>query len=299
MLRNIASLYGTNTMYDNIGTLDNKGVELALQVAPVYTKDIKWYIGATFAHNKNTLSSLDGNDKIITETGDGSAIVSEVGKPLYSFYGYKTDGVFATATEAEEANLSTPGGRKFSAGDMHFIDQNHDNIIDEKDRVNLGSADPKFFGEFYTTLRYKAFEVSLTFGYSYGNQAYNAVRSIGEAMSDYGNQLASVNRRWKAGGDKTVIPKAAYGDPMDNNRFSDRWIEDASFLKLKEIYVSYRFNLLRGLTVFASAENVFTATKYLGLDPETTYSYDASLRGFDYAKIALPRSFKAGVKIEF
>ena len=299
MLRNIASLYGSNTMYDNIGTLDNKGVELALQVAPVYTKDIKWYIGATFAHNKNTLSSLDGNDRIITETGDGSAIVSEVDKPLYSFYGYQTDGVFKTATEAEEANLKTPGGKTFGAGDIHFVDQNSDGIIDEKDRVNLGSADPKFFGEFYTTLRYKAFEVSLTFGYSYGNHTYNAVRRIGEAMSDYGNQLASVNRRWKAGGDQTVMPKAAYGDPMGNNRFSDRWIEDASFLKLKEIYVSYRFNLLRGLTVFASAENVFTATKYLGLDPETTYSYDASLRGFDYAKIALPRSFKAGVKIEF
>ena len=115
-------------------------------------------------------------------------------------------------------------------------------------------------------------------------------------MSDYGNQLVSTNRRWQSNGDITTMPKATYGDPMGNNRFSDRWIEDASYLKIKEIYVSYKFNFLRGTTLFASAENVFT---YLGLDPETTYSYDASLRGFDYAKVALPRSFKVGVKLEF
>lgn len=306
MLRNIAPVNGYNTMYDNMGELENKGFEVGFQIAPVYTKDLKWYIGATLAHNKNTLTSLDGNASIVTEMSDGSAIISEVGQPLYSFYGYETEGVFTTQQKVDEAKknnknnkFETPGGKPFGVGDVHFVDQDGNGIIDEKDRVNLGNADPKIFGNFYTTLRYKGFEVSLTFGYSKGNQAYNAVRRVGESMSDYGNQMTSVNRRWKSVGDKTVIPHAVYGDPMGNSRFSDRWIEDASFLKLKEIYVSYRFNVLHGLTLFASAENVFTATKYLGLDPETTYSYDASLRGFDYAKIALPRSFKAGVKIEF
>ncbi len=299
MLRNISSLFGTSTMYDNIGTLKNQGVELSFQIAPVYTKDFKWYVGATFAHNRNRLHSLDGNSNIITEFADGSAIISEVGQPLYSFYGYETAGVFSTDEEAAAAGLTTPGGVAFGAGDVHFVDQDNNKIIDEKDRVNLGNADPKFFGNFYTTLRYKGFELSLTFGYSKGNSAYNATRRFGESMSDYGNQLASTNRRWQSNGDVTTMPKAVYGDPMNNNRFSDRWIEDASFLKLKEIYVSYKFNFLRGTTIFASAENVFTATKYLGLDPESTYSYDSSLRGFDYAKVALPRSFKVGVKLEF
>ena len=122
---------------------------------------------------------------------------------------------------------------------------------------------------------------------------------LGESMSDYGNQLSSTNRRWQSNGDVTTMPRATYGDPMENNRFSDRWIEDASYLKLKEIYVSYKFNFLRGTTIFASAENVCTFTKYLGLDPETYYSYDSSMRGFDYGKISLPRSFKVGVKLEF
>lgn len=299
MLRGISSVFGTSSMYDNIGELKNNGVEVGFQFAPVYTKNFQWYIGATLAHNNNQLSSLDGNASIITEMSDGSAIISEVGQPLYSFYGYQTAGVFATEEEAAAANLKTPGGVAFAAGDVHFIDQNNDGIIDEKDRVNLGSADLKIFGNIYTTLRYKNFELSVNFGYSQGNMAYNAVRRIGESMSDYGNQLSSTNRRWQSEGDVTTMPRATYGDPMQNNRFSDRWIEDASYLKLKEIYVSYKFNFLRGTTVFASAENVCTFTKYLGLDPETTYSYDASLRGFDYAKVALPRSFKVGVKLEF
>ena len=299
MLRSIPSVFGTSTMYDNIGTLKNEGVEVGFQFAPVYTKNFKWYIGATLAHNKNRLSSLDGNASIISEMSDGAAIISEVGKPLYNFYGYETAGVFSTTEEAAAANLKTPGGVAFGAGDVHFVDQNNDGVIDEKDRVNLGSADPKIFGNIYTTLRYKNFELSVNFGYSQGNKSYNAVRRIGESMSDYGNQLVSTNRRWQSNGDITTMPKATYGDPMGNNRFSDRWIEDASYLKIKEIYVSYKFNFLRGTTLFASAENVFTFTKYLGLDPETTYSYDASLRGFDYAKVALPRSFKVGVKLEF
>ena len=299
MLRGISSVFGTSSMYDNIGTLKNEGVEVGFQFAPVYTKNFQWYIGATLAHNKNRLTSLDGNANIITEMSDGSAIISEVGQPLYSFYGYETAGVFATDEEAAAANLKTPGGVAFGAGDMHFVDQDGNGIIDEKDRVNLGSADPNIYGSIYTTLRYKNFELSVNFGYSQGNKAYNAVRRIGESMSDYGNQLSSANRRWQSNGDVTSIPKATYGDPMENNRFSDRWIEDASYLKLKEIYVSYKFNFLRGTTIFASAENVCTFTKYLGLDPETYYSYDSSMRGFDYGKISLPRSFKVGVKLEF
>lgn len=299
MLRGISSVFGTSSMYDNIGTLKNEGVEVGFQFAPVYTKNFQWYIGATLAHNKNRLTSLDGNANIITEMSDGSAIISEVGQPLYSFYGYETAGVFATDEEAAAANLKTPAGVAFGAGDMHFVDQDGNGIIDEKDRVNLGSADPNIYGSIYTTLRYKNFELSVNFGYSQGNKAYNAVRRIGESMSDYGNQLSSTNRRWQSNGDVTSIPKATYGDPMENNRFSDRWIEDASYLKLKEIYVSYKFNFLRGTTIFASAENVCTFTKYLGLDPETYYSYDSSMRGFDYGKISLPRSFKVGVKLEF
>ena len=120
-----------------------------------------------------------------------------------------------------------------------------------------------------------------------------------ESMSDFSNQLTSVNRRWMAEGQITDMPRAVYDDPMENSRFSDRWIEDASYLKLKELMVSYKFKLFGVTTVFAAAENLFTATDYLGLDPETMYSYDSSIRGFDYGKVANPRTVKLGFKVQF
>ena len=134
---------------------------------------------------------------------------------------------------------------------------------------------------------------------SKGGKKNNAIRRALESMSDFGNQLVSVKRSWTHDGQVNDIPRASLGDPMENNRFSDRWIEDASYLKLKQIMLSYSFNLFGGTTVFASGENLFIVTKYLGLDPEISYSYDNSMRGFDYGKLANPISFKLGVKLQF
>ena len=99
-------------------------------------------------------------------------------------------------------------------------------------------------------------------------------------------------------GQVTSMPRATYGDPLGNSQFSDRWIEDASYMKLKELTLSYNFKFMNGTTVYITGENLFTITNYLGLDPETMYSYDSSLRGFDYGKVSLPRSFKVGFNIK-
>jgi len=234
---------------------------------------------------------------------DGSAIITEVGKPTYSFYGYQTQGVFATTNEAAIAGLNgapltNAVGKVYQAGDMHFVDQNQDGVIDDRDKVNLGSADPTFYGNFNTSLQYKNFELTANFAYSVGNKMYNATRRNLESMSDFSNQMISVNRRWMSEGQITDIPRATYGDPLGNSSFSDRWIENASFLKLKELMLSYKFNFMSGTTVFIAGENLLTFTNYLGMDPENMFSYDASLRGFDYAKVALPRSIKLGFKLQ-
>lgn len=300
----ISSVYGTNYMYRNLGEVTNRGFEIGAQIGLIQNRDLKWYIGGTFSTCENEVKSLGGETDMVLSMSDGSAVISKVGQPLYSFYGYQTDGVFATDAAVEEAGkdgkaLTNAIGVPFAAGDMHFVDQNNDGKIDEEDRVNLGNALPDFYGTFYTSVQYKGLEVSATFGYSKGNKMYNAVRRTMESMSDFSNQLTSVSRRWMADGQITDIPRAAYGDPMENNRFSDRWIEDASYLKLKELMVSYKFKLFGGTTVFVAAENLFTATDYLGLDPETMYSYDSSMRGFDYGKIANPTSVKFGFKVQF
>lgn len=301
----ISPVMGYAHQYQNVGETANSGIELGAQLALIQTKELKWYIGGTIAFNKSELKSLGGSQSMVWDMQDGSALVSEVGSPLYSFYGYETKGVFATEEEALEAGkdgrplLNANGTAAYSAGDVHFVDQNNDGKIDKNDRIKLGSADPDYYGNFYTSFQYKGFELSATFAYSVGNEMYNALRRNMESLSDFTNQLSSAKRRWITEGQVTDIPRAVYGDPMGNSSFSDRWIEDASFLRMRELMVSYRFNWFNGTTVFVAGENLFTATDYLGLDPETMYSHHASLRGFDYGKLAHPRSVKIGFKLQF
>jgi hypothetical protein len=130
------------------------------------------------------------------------------------------------------------------------------------------------------------------------------VRRQIESGSTFYNQSEEMKQRWILEGQVTEIPKAVYGDPMNNSRFSSRWVEDASYLKLKNITLSYTFdkpvwNFFRSGTLYVTGDNLFTFTKYLGLDPEFAYSYDERWLGCDYAKVALPRTLKFGVNLKF
>ena len=297
--RSISSAYGTDFIYDNAAKVKNNGLELGAQIAIIQNKNLRWYVGGTFVKNKNKVISLGGQKQMIVNNSDGSAVVTEVGHSIYNFYGYQTKGVFSSDAEASAAGLTNYAGSSFGAGDVHFVDQNKDGVIDDKDCVTLGSADPIYFGTLFTNIQYKGLQLQLDFDYSKGNRMYNALRRSMESESNFTNQLSSVNRRWYYQGQNTNMPKAEYGDPMQNNRFSDRYIEDASYIKLKEVILSYTFNFMHGTTVYISGQNLWTSTDYLGLDPEAAYSYDASLRGFDYGKIPLPKSFKVGFKLQF
>ncbi len=183
------------------------------------------------------------------------------------------------------------------------MDQNGDNQINAKDKVLLGTAAPDFFGSFYTSLRYRRITLSAEFGYSVGNMAYNAVRRNLESMDYFYNQSQAVLNRWQIEGQPAALPRAAYGDPSGNNLFSDRWLEDASYLKLRNLSLSYRFNNLLGVlrsgSIFVAAENLYTWTNYLGSDPEFSYSYSDYMQGFDYAKVSLPLSVKLGFNLNF
>ncbi len=302
--KTISPVFGFSTMYDNMAKIQNSGLEFGIQGYLYRNKDWKWLAGGTIAHNKNEIKDLGGESEKIIEMSDGSALISRKGESAYSFYGYKTDGVYSTTTDALNDGYTNYAGTAFGAGDIRFIDQNNDGIIDKNDRVILGDANPNIFGRFYTSVSYKSFTLTANFTYSQGNKAYNAVRRNSESMQNFNNQLVSVNRRWQEEGQITDIPRAVYGDPMQNSRFSDRWIEDASFIKLKELTLSYTFdrNLIKfveGGTFYVSGENLATWTKYLGLDPEFSYSYSSMLQGFDYAKVAQPINVKIGVNLQF
>ena len=140
--------------------------------------------------------------------------------------------------------------------------------------------------------------------FSKGNDAYNATRRLTESSSDFANQSKSVIRRWQNEGDVTTMPRANYGDVIGNNDMSDRFVEDASYLKLRDITLSYTWNkklwhFIQSGSIYVSGQNLICFTDYLGKDPEFAYSNAASMMGVDYGKVSLPKSVKIGVNLHF
>lgn len=304
MLSNTSSVYGTSLHYSNDAAITTRGYDISLQIAPVYSKQFKWILGGSLSALDNEVVSLGTEDMLISTLSDDATIVTKVGENPYSFYGYEVEGVFSTIKEAQVSGLKNSNGIAYEAGDMHYVDQNSDGIINYKDRVVLGSAAPDFFGTLYNRFQYRGFSLDVTFAYSLGGEAYNATRRYIESASDFGNQSTAVLRRWTMDGQLTDMPRANYGDVIGNNDFSARWIEDASYLKLKDITLSYTFNrpvwnVFQGGTVYVSGQNLLCLTNYLGMDPEFAYSYSPIMQGVDYAKVAMPRTVKLGVNLKF
>ena len=301
--------------WDNNGTLANTGMEFSFNVKAINTRDWKWELGAAISKYTNEVKSLKGGKSLISDYY-GAQILTQEGSPVGMFYGYEThkrDGktyVFANATEAH--NVDGSGGRLaiqdsrgvntyFEAGDVFFVDQNGDGIINEDDRVAIGNPNPDFVGNVTSRLKWKNFTLNALFTYSVGNDAYNYMRRTLESGSNYYNQTLAMNTAWTAEGQVTAMPRVAFDDPMGNSRFSDRWIEDASYFRLKSLNLSYDIPLnssyIQGLTVWASGNNLWTVTKYLGSDPEFSNSAATLYQGVDAGLLAPGRSYYLGVKI--
>ena len=175
--------------------------------------------------------------------------------------------------------------------------------INEKDRTVIGDPNPDIYGNIFGSVNWKNLTLSFGINYSLGNDVYNYQRSILNSGSTlYNQQVAEVNR-WRYEGQQTNLPRAVYGDPMNNNRFSDRWIEDGSYIRLKTLTLSYRvpvpgsWTWLQGLTVWAEAGNLITLTKYTGLDPEFSVGNSAYYQGIDTGTLAQGRTLTCGLKI--
>lgn len=287
----------------NDGKLKNKGFEIATNVRLLNLRNWKLDFGAMLGHYKNEIVSLAGGS-YITDF-QGARILTAENSPAGVFYGYKTKGVFSTSEEAVAAGLSlrSESGEliPFSAGDMRFEEVVEDHIINEKDLQVIGDPNPDLYGNFNFNLRYKNLTLETLFTYSYGNDAYNGLRANLESGSNIYNQATSMQNRWVANGQQTDIPRAVYKDPMGNSRFSDRWIEDASFLKFKTLSISYKVPLnlsyLQEVTVWGTVNNLFTFTKYKGADPEFSYGNSVLYQGIDTGLTPQSRSFLIGVRI--
>ncbi len=304
---------GINNYWTNDGSLENKGLELSLSGKAIETKDLHLELGATLGHYVNKVRSLTDGDYTSSVYGDKNILTSE-GNPVGLFYGYQTAPyVFATEAEASTAHNGTDylkyvdetgADQTFNAGDVHFIDQNGDGYIDENDKVVLGDPNPDIYGNIFATLNWKRFTLNMGFSYCVGNDVYNYQRSfLNSGAVLYNQQVAEVGH-WRYEGQQTNLPRVAYGDPKGNNRFSDRWIEDGSFLRLKNVTLTYDIPVpeswqswLQGLSVWGEAKNVFTITRYTGNDPEFSVNNSVLYQGVDCGNIAQSRAFVLGVKI--
>jgi len=184
------------------------------------------------------------------------------------------------------------------------VDKNGDGVINDADKYVIGNPNPDIYGNLYTSLSWKNLRLDVNFKYSLGNDVYNYQRSEIEGLNTTYNQTTAALRRWTYEGQNTDMPKACYTDSEEwrnNERMSDRWIEDGSYLKLKNIRLTYKIpysnSWLLGLKVWGEANNVFTVTRYLGTDPEMSCRNSSLYQGIDTGLLPSCRSINFGVSI--
>jgi len=304
--QSVGFLSGLDQNWSNGGKLKNEGFDVTANAKILALKDFQWQAGLSVGHYKNQISELPDNKQYIDNEVYGATIRTQVGQAANLFYGYKALGVFSTAAEAQKAGLyilNENGVDKtyFGAGDIQFADLNGDNQITEADRTVIGDPNPDVYGNIFTSMAYKRFKLDVRFNYSLGNDVFNYQRMQLESGSRFMNQTTALTRRWQLEGQVTDIPQITFQDPMGNSRFSDRWIEDGSYLRLKTVTLSYELPLnseyIQGLQFWIQANNVFTMTRYLGTDPEFSMTSNVIGQGIDVGQLSQSRSFVAGIKI--
>ena len=295
---------GLDYTISNSGAMKTTGWEAAVNARIINHNKVKWDVGFNIAHYQSKVTKLPMN-AILTPFA-GGMILTQEGRAPNLFYGYKTAGVYTSDAEATASGLSNKNQdgstTAFSGGDLRFVNNSAaDKVIDEQDRQVIGNPNPDFFGGITNRVVWKNWTLDALFTFSQGNDVYNYTRRQLESMSGYANQTEAVINRWKTNGQITDMPKATWGDPVGNSRFSDRWIEDGSYLRLKTVSVAYNVPLKPGaikyVTVYLTGQNVFTLTKYLGYDPEFSAAAGVMGQGVDAMLEPQYRSGQVGIKL--
>ncbi len=296
---------GFSYITQNLGEIENKGVEFALTTHN-FTGKFQWNTNFNISFNRNKI--LDLPEELLTNgyIQDGPYHILQVGSPIGVFYGYKFEGVYAR--DEDNVNLVRNGeyGDVFEGGEPIWNDLNEDNIIDEKDKQIIGNAQPDFFGGISNSFSYKNLSLDVFFQYSYGNEIYSEIKHQTNSVVRYNNPSREALKRWRKQGDVTDFPKPVREDPMESDsRVQSRWVEDGSYIKLKN--VSLRYQLPRSLVqrirfdrieVYCSGSNLLTWTHYTGYDPDVN-SYRGLRIGVDEGSYPQSRTFIFGVKFGF
>lgn len=310
----------------NIGSLENKGLELALNTVNM-NRSLRWESTFIYSMNRNKVTEMDQETSFIERLINFFDPVSRtvVGRPVGQFYGYVVDGVFENEEDiqnhAQQHNNIHPTQGVW-AGDLKFRDLNGDGVIDDQDRMVIGDPNPIFQFGITNNFYYRNFDLSIFINGSYGNDIFNQVKRWNEDPSSNFGLLATVNNHARVelidaegsatdisnvfvSNPETTVPRITSSDPNNNQRLSDRFVEDGSYVRLKNLTFGFtlppnllnRFNL-RTMRVYFSGENLFTLTGYSGYDPEVgSQVQDPLLIGVDNGRYPSQRIFTFGINI--
>ncbi len=315
-----------STVKQNVASMENKGLEFQLGY---YQRqgDFNWNAVANFTHTKNKVTRLASGVTNIEAGGDqdfGTYNITNtaVGQPIQSFYGWIVDGIFQSIADVNSsaAQVNPSSGQTYdptkhtSPGDLKFRDMNKDGVIDVKDRVFLGSYLPDFSYSLTLGASYKGLDASVFFQGVQGSKIFNATRVITEGMVRFFNAGTAVLRAWTPTNTGTDIPRAILGDPNQNARPSTRFLENGSYLRLKNLMIGYTVpsktlqsftkGVVSSLRLYVSAQNIITFSKYSGFDPEvgnrTPFGNNIALtNGIDFAVYPQPKSYLVGIQANF
>jgi len=300
---------GYATVLQNIGGVENKGIEIGLTTENIKTENFSWNSNIVFSANRNKVVSIgNGVNQFFPVVPNGSLLQQQpvtvkVGLPLGTFWGYQTNGIFQTQEEINtQPKINSLANTKI--GDRKYVDTNGDGVITALDKGDLGSSQPKFVGSFSNTISYNDFDLNFSFQGSYGGKIFNALNQQLEISTLGTNAAATLEDRWTPTNPGNEVPRAS-SSPL--GIVSERYVEDASFLRLKLITLGYTLPKsvskklgTKSVKFYVSAENLITWTKYTGYDPEvSSYEQNNLYPGIDFGSYPNSKTFISGLNVTF
>lgn len=303
----ILATVGAGAPYINGGSVKNTGVELALTWNDEFG-DFTYSIGANGAYNKNEVGDIPTSDGMIhgqtNQLYDNSPEFyrAENGKPIGYFYGYKTAGIFQSQADIDNWIVAGNGVKQTDVkpGDVKYYDINHDGVIDDNDKVELGNGMPDFTFGFNLSLGYKGFDLSVVANGAAGQEIVQSYRNHSNKTANY---TTAILDRWTGEGTSNRMPRVT--EQNINWEFSDLYIHDGDYLRISNITLGYDFAKLMGIKkitqcrLYGQVQNVFTFTNYDGMDPEIGYGTDGWVSGVDLGYYPRPRTMLVGLNIKF
>ncbi len=292
-----------NPPFVNIGEIENKGIELTLNTTNL-TGAFSWRTGVNFSANKNKVISLGSTGNLIGIIQEVPVTRTVEGLPISQFYGYEMEGIFQSQAEVVESPFQSDGTR---AGDIKFKDRNGDGVITDEDQAFIGSPHPDFTLNLTNEISYKGFDMSIFVQSVYGNEILNIMRRNIEGMAGLSNQSKAVIDRFQTSNPSNTVPRPTSPDPNNNRRISTRFIEDGSFIRIKNITLGYNFPKawlnrvkFKNLRVYASTQNLYTWSNYSGFDPEIgSFNQNPLINGVENGRYPISRSYTFGLNANF